>query len=991
MFILRTYWEGSAAMNSRIYSTTQKLGLGGTFRRIVRTGTPAIKLGLLVAAAGVLSASPANGQLAHRYSFTTDASDSVGGANGTVVDAGTTANFAFTAGALDFSANTGEPSNAIVENAYLDLPNGIVSSAAAAGVSGAVAFEWWATVSETRTWQRLGDFGSSDGGEDASTGGGGVDYLMMAANSGRAGDGIEITNHVAGAEPAIAVTTGATPVGVPQHVLAVYNHNDPRGFTPQGANGTMTLYVNGDLVGYAGVHPNMDLNTFNDVNNWLGRSQWPDPLFDGSYDEFRIYNTAPSPAYAAASFAAGPDSLASFQAWEQEFDMSFVIDRDTGEMTLSNNDSGSIDVVYINITSASGALVPANWLSVTDNYDSDSGGSFDPNDTWSIEVSTNQELSEVELSGNGGQLGGAGTQTSIQLGAAGAWTLSSYEDVVVSVQRLLPDGVTIDEFGVPVTYINGIDAAGRSDLDIDGDVDSDDWIKFAANHLDDWSGLTVAAASVLGDIDGNLVSDVDDFRLFQTDYDAANGAGALMALIGAVPEPSAAAAAVVLATMGIAVRRRRSFRAGAKACSLMAACVVATLLAAPTARAALSIENGTFEVGIPDEVHQADVASPWFDFSGANFWENAWQISIDGISPNDTAVLALSAFAANDTIDGAGQNGYAYQNIGTADGETSVTITFDWGSFDDAGGPRDLGLTFSILESDGTFVPDNAIDVLGATGVTLIDQMSTSQMDVPVSGGFSESWTFDLSSAGSGDLYLRLNNFEPVSGQDQTWLYVDNIRIPGPTLTLVVDETTGNAKIVNQSTIPLSFDYYTIESAGDALKTSTWNSLADQGVDASLPADFDGSGTVDATDLAQWSGDYGANGDSDADSDGDSDGADFLAWQTQVGQSPGPADGWLEAGKSGSSRIGELFLTGLTTLGPGEELDLGAPYDPSVLGVGNGDLVFQYSEPGGPVESGTIAYGAGGVGAVPEPAAGALALTLALGTLLARGSTRIRR
>jgi hypothetical protein len=33
----------------------------------------------------------------------------------------------------------------------------------------------------------------------------------------------------------------------------------------------------------------------------------------------------------------------------------------------------------------------------------------------------------------------------------------------------------------------------------------------------------------------------------------------------------------------------------------------------------------------------------------------------------------------------------------------------------------------------------------------------------------------------------------------------------------------------------------------------------------------------------QWQGDFGANALSDADNDGDSDGADFLAWQQQLG------------------------------------------------------------------------------------------------------------
>jgi hypothetical protein len=48
-------------------------------------------------------------------------------------------------------------------------------------------------------------------------------------------------------------------------------------------------------------------------------------------------------------------------------------------------------------------------------------------------------------------------------------------------------------------------------------------------------------------------------------------------------------------------------------------------------------------------------------------------------------------------------------------------------------------------------------------------------------------------------------------------------------------------------------------------------------------ADFDDDGDVDGDDLAQWRGDFGANGSSDADNDGDSDGGGFLAWQRQFG------------------------------------------------------------------------------------------------------------
>ena len=51
------------------------------------------------------------------------------------------------------------------------------------------------------------------------------------------------------------------------------------------------------------------LNAISDINVWLGRSNWPDPYFNGQLDEFRIYNGVLSDAAVAASFVAGPDAL----------------------------------------------------------------------------------------------------------------------------------------------------------------------------------------------------------------------------------------------------------------------------------------------------------------------------------------------------------------------------------------------------------------------------------------------------------------------------------------------------------------------------------------------------------------------------------------------------------------------------------------------------------------------------------------------------------
>ena len=51
------------------------------------------------------------------------------------------------------------------------------------------------------------------------------------------------------------------------------------------------------------------LSSVNDVNDWLGRSQFEDPFFNGSLDEFRIWNGALTAAQVAQNYAAGPNVL----------------------------------------------------------------------------------------------------------------------------------------------------------------------------------------------------------------------------------------------------------------------------------------------------------------------------------------------------------------------------------------------------------------------------------------------------------------------------------------------------------------------------------------------------------------------------------------------------------------------------------------------------------------------------------------------------------
>jgi hypothetical protein len=70
--------------------------------------------------------------------------------------------------------------------------------------------------------------------------------------------------------------------------------------------GKLVLYVDGAKAGeqsFAG-----KLASINDVNCWLGRSQYAaDPKTTGTFHEFRMYKAALTPPQIATSFAAGPD------------------------------------------------------------------------------------------------------------------------------------------------------------------------------------------------------------------------------------------------------------------------------------------------------------------------------------------------------------------------------------------------------------------------------------------------------------------------------------------------------------------------------------------------------------------------------------------------------------------------------------------------------------------------------------------------------------
>jgi hypothetical protein len=218
--------------------------------------------------------------LRHRYSFNGDAKDSAGTADGTLMGTASIAG-----GALVLpGGNNG--------TAYLDLPNGIISSLTNA------TFESWSRKTANAGWQRIFDFGSSSGAE--GTAATGVTYIFLTTDVGGTPQvRFAYTTNSNGAEAPVlngAANGAGSATNNTNHIVVTFNT----------ANNASALFINGTSVA-TGTTP-LPLSGLNDINNWLGRSQWAgDPDFGGTIQEFRIYEGILSPTEIAVSSAAGPD------------------------------------------------------------------------------------------------------------------------------------------------------------------------------------------------------------------------------------------------------------------------------------------------------------------------------------------------------------------------------------------------------------------------------------------------------------------------------------------------------------------------------------------------------------------------------------------------------------------------------------------------------------------------------------------------------------
>jgi hypothetical protein len=96
------------------------------------------------------------------------------------------------------------------------------------------------------------------------------------------------------------------------------------------------------------------------------------------------------------------------------------------------------------------------------------------------------------------------------------------------------DGTVFKDFSVMLTSPRML----MGDFNSSGTLTSNDWMILHANQDADLSGKTSQEAYFLGDLNLDRKNDLADFQAFKLYFDAANGAGAFVAMLAAVPEPS---------------------------------------------------------------------------------------------------------------------------------------------------------------------------------------------------------------------------------------------------------------------------------------------------------------------------------------------------------------------------------------------------------------------------------------------------------------------
>jgi large repetitive protein len=232
---------------------------------MIRTSVKMLPVVVLLTATLALilgAAAPASADLIHRYSFTADASDSVGTRNGTLVNGAT-----ISAGAVQLGGTSVQQ--------YVDLQGNDI------GVLPAATFEVWGTYSSSNTdpYTRIFDFASSEGAGNFLVG------TIVHAGIGKYNVGLS------------GVDFSSLATNTPSFLAVTIQGN------------TLAAYVNGMFAGSTTLSYGK-MSNIGSSYGYLGHATYPNNAYlAGSIDEFRIYNEARKDWQISADYLAGPNTV----------------------------------------------------------------------------------------------------------------------------------------------------------------------------------------------------------------------------------------------------------------------------------------------------------------------------------------------------------------------------------------------------------------------------------------------------------------------------------------------------------------------------------------------------------------------------------------------------------------------------------------------------------------------------------------------------------
>ncbi len=217
-------------------------------------------------------------ELAHRWSFNGDPTDSVGGQDAVIVDQG--ANDAVFGPTEITLAGGGKGASD-----YIDLADGIIS-----GLGDTATVEIWATQISVQNWSRIFDFGASTS-----------ENIFMSWTTGT-GLNTDRVEWLGDDDATLDSTNAPYTLGQEYHIVVV--------FEP----GSVTWYTapadSDDLGAAKGSFEITNLlSGLDDTNNWLGRSQWGDNTANASWNEVRLWVGALTEEEREQYHDQGPDTL----------------------------------------------------------------------------------------------------------------------------------------------------------------------------------------------------------------------------------------------------------------------------------------------------------------------------------------------------------------------------------------------------------------------------------------------------------------------------------------------------------------------------------------------------------------------------------------------------------------------------------------------------------------------------------------------------------